>query len=65
MERNPPSCKETDDEAVGRTMTVADGANCRFFNVLLISRVSRFRLGKVVDREKDEYLVVKPVLTKL
>ena len=47
----PPSCEEI-AEVQGSTITVADGAICSSFSDLAMSSVSRFLVGKVVDREK-------------
>ena len=39
--------------ALGRTITVQDGAIWRSFRLAALSSVSRFRRGKLVEREKD------------
>ena len=52
-------------EVLGSTITVAEGAICSSLRLEAMSSVSRFLLGKAIDREKLVNLVARPVLTKL
>ena len=54
------------DTAVkGKMITVAEGTSLRSFKDASMSWVSRFNLEVVLNREKSEYLFVKPLLTNV